>query len=217
MTANVDNFFEQPVGGGTDNTLTINGTFTQGVIATMTLNGTVTYGSAATIILDGTISTDAASTMTINGTLDFDAAATVTLDGTISTDAASTMTVNGALETAGAQDLKTKLVTVPIGDVSASGSVWVVPGIAGSIVKISNVIDAAITSADAGLTFEIGGTAVTNGAITIANSGSGAGDVDSSAPTALNVITASEAIEIVKDGLSSTASNGVVTFEILPS
>ncbi|MBL4700586.1 MAG: hypothetical protein JKX85_04935 [Phycisphaeraceae bacterium] len=127
------------------------------------------------------------------------------------------LVLGGKMESATAQNLKTKLVTVPIGDVSAAGSVFAVPGIAGTIVKISNVIDAAITAADAGLTFEIGGVAVTGAAITIANAGSAAGDVDQSTPTALNVITASQAIEVVKDGSSTTASNGVVTFEILPS
>lgn len=129
----------------------------------------------------------------------------------------NTLVLGGTVETETGQNLKTKLVTVPIGDVSTAGSVFVVPGIAGTIVKISNVIDAAITSADAGLTFEIGGDAITDAAITIANSGSAAGVVDQSTPSALNVITDSEAIEVVKDGLSSTASNGVVTFEILPS
>jgi hypothetical protein len=127
------------------------------------------------------------------------------------------LVVGGSMETAGAADLKTKLVTVAIGDISSSGSVWAVPGIAGTIVKISVVIDTTITTADAGLTFEIGGTAVTDSAIEIAFSGSLPGTVDSSTPSALNVITASEAIEIVKDGDSTVASNGVVTFEILPS
>lgn len=125
--------------------------------------------------------------------------------------------LGGSVETPAGANLKTKLVTIAIGDVSTAGSVFGVPGVAGTIVKISNVIDAAITGADAGLTFEIGGTAVTGAAITIANAGSAAGDVDQSTPSALNVITASEAIEVVKDGLSSTTSNGVVTLEILPS
>lgn len=126
-------------------------------------------------------------------------------------------TFGGTVQTPGGANLKTKLVAVAIGDVSTAGSVFVVPGVAGTIVKISNVIDAAITAADAGLTFEIGGTAVTGADITIANAGSAAGDVDQSTPSALNVITAAEAIEVVKDGLSTTTSNGVVTFEILPS
>lgn len=129
----------------------------------------------------------------------------------------NTLVLGGSSETPTGQNLKTKLITVPIGDVSTAGSVFSSPGIAGTIVKVTNVIDAAITAADAGLTFEIGGVAVTDAAITIANAGSAAGDVDQSTPSALNVITALDAIEIVKDGLSTTTSNGVVTFEILPS
>ena len=129
----------------------------------------------------------------------------------------NTLVLGGTAETATGADLKTKLVTVAIGDISTAGSVFAVPGVAGTIVKISNVIDTTITTANAGLTFEIGGVAVTDAGITIAFSGSLPGDVDQSTPSALNVITASEAIEIVKDGLSTVASNGVVTFEILPS
>lgn len=112
------------------------------------------------------------------------------------------------------QSVKSKLVSVPIGNVSASGSVWVVPGVAGTITKISNVIDTTITTANAGLTFEIGGAAITDAAITIAFSGSLPGTVDQSTPSAANVITTSDAIEVVKDGLSTVASQGVVTFEI---
>lgn len=127
------------------------------------------------------------------------------------------LVLEGSVESVTGQNLKTKLVTVPIGDISTAGSVFVVPGIAGTIVKVSNVIDAAITGADAGLTLEIGGTAVTDADITITQVGSAVGDVDQAIPSALNVITAAEAVEIVKDGLSTTASNGVVTLEILPS
>ncbi len=133
------------------------------------------------------------------------------------TDRDNKLVIGGTQETPTGQNLKTKLVTVAIGDVSTAGSVFAVPGVAGTIVGISNVIDAAITAADAGLTFEIGGVAVTDAAITIANAGSAAGDVDQSTPSALNVITAAQAIEVVKDGLSTTTSNGVVTFEILPA
>lgn len=110
--------------------------------------------------------------------------------------------------------VKSKIVSVPIGNVSAAGSVWVVPGVAGTILKISNVIDAAITAAAAGLTFKIGGVAVTDSAISIAVTGSAAGVVDQSTPSDLNVISTSEAIEVVKDGSSTGTSLGVVTFEI---
>jgi len=127
------------------------------------------------------------------------------------------LVLGGTVKTPAGADLKTKLATVAIGDISSSGSVWVVPGIAGTIQKISNVIDTTITTANAGLTFEIGGNAVTDAAITIAFSGSLPGTVDQSTPSALNVVAANEAIEIIKDGNSTVASNGVVTFEILPS
>ena len=127
------------------------------------------------------------------------------------------LVLEGSVESAGGANLKTKLVAVAIGDVSTAGSVWFVPGFAGSVVGFRNVIDAAITGADAGLTLELGGTEITDSAITIANAASAAGDVDSAIPTALNVFTATQAIEIVKDGLSTTTSNGVVTLEILPS
>lgn len=127
------------------------------------------------------------------------------------------LVIGGSMESSAGADLKTKLVSVAIGDVSTAGSVFVVPGVAGSIVAVSSVIDSAITVANAGLTFEINGIAVTDAAITILSAGSAAGDVDQSTPTALNVITTAQAIEVVKDGLSATTSNGVVTFEILPS
>lgn len=127
------------------------------------------------------------------------------------------LVIGGSIATGSGASLKTKTVTVAIGDVSAAGSVFVVPGVAGTIVAISNVIDAAITGADAGLTFEIDGAAITDAAITITQAGSAVGDVDQSAPSALNVITSAQAIEVVKDGSSTTASNGVVTFEILLS
>ena len=158
---------------------------------------------------------DRDNALVVTGNMRSESGATVALAGT--TTLSGSTTVSGTMETIGAADLKTKLVTVAIGDVSTAGSVFVVPGVAGTIVGISNVIDAAITVADAVLTFEIGGVAVTNAAITIATAASAAGDVDQSTPSALNVITAAEAIEVVKDGGSTTTSLGVVTFEILPS
>ncbi|KKL12221.1 hypothetical protein LCGC14_2537920 [marine sediment metagenome] len=127
------------------------------------------------------------------------------------------LVLDGTVKTSTGTNLKTKIVTVPIGDVSTSGSVFIVPGIAGTIVNFSNVIDAAITVADAGLTLEIDGVLVTGSAITITQVGSAAGDVDQATPTALNTFTSLQSIEIVKDGLSTTASNGVVTLEILPA
>jgi hypothetical protein len=104
-----------------------------------------------------------------------------------------------------------------IEDVSTPQSDWVVSPVAGKITKWWTVIDAAITGADAALTLEIGGTLVTGSGITIANSGSAAGDVDTATPSAANTVTAGGAIEIITDGASSTASKATVVLEITPT
>ena len=50
-------------------------------------------------------------------------------------------------------------------------------------------------AADAAITFEVGGTAMTNSAITVEYDGSAAGDVDSSEPSAANRV---EEVELSK-------------------
>ncbi len=127
------------------------------------------------------------------------------------------LVIEGSMESAGGGDLKTKLVTFSIGDVSTAGVLWISPGIAGTLVKITSIIDTAITAADAVLSFQIDEMAVTDGDITITQSGSAAGQVNQSFPTANNILLSDEGIKVTKDGGSTTTSNAVVTFEILPS
>ena len=105
-------------------------------------------------------------------------------------------------------------LTAKVTDISTAGSTFVAVPDGGRIVKIISTIKNAITTADAALSFEIGGTAVTNGGITVAYDGSAAGDVDSSTPSAANRVEEGEAIEIISDGGSSTACECVITFVI---
>ena len=105
-------------------------------------------------------------------------------------------------------------LTAEIEDVSTASSTFVAVPDGGKIVKILTSIKNAITTADAALTFEIGGTAVTGGAITVTQSGSAAGDVDTATPTAANRVEEDGAIEMITDGGSSTACECVVTFVI---
>mgnify|MGYP003134312780 FL=1 len=109
------------------------------------------------------------------------------------------------------------VLTTRIDDISTASSAWVVTPVAGTISKIYSVISGAITSGAAVLTAEIGGTAVTNGVLTVAVSGSAAGIVDSATPSAANTVTAGSAIEIVTDGGSTNTVSAVITFEITPS
>ena len=105
-------------------------------------------------------------------------------------------------------------LTVKMADVSTAGSVHVVAPDNGKIIKVMSVIDGAIATDDAGITTKINGTAVTGGGITVTQSGSAAGDVDTAEPTAENSVNEGQAIEMITDGGSSTACECVVTFVI---
>lgn len=123
----------------------------------------------------------------------------------------------GSVETGGGVDLKLQRLILPLGDISSGASVWILPGFAGTIVRWGTVIDGAIITAAAGLELEIAGVEVTGGGIAIVVAGSAAGVVDFATPSALNVFTAIQPIEVVKDGLSTNAVNAVAFFELLPA
>ena len=104
-----------------------------------------------------------------------------------------------------------------IDNISAASSAWVVTPVAGTIAKVYSVISGAITSGDATLTAKIATVSVTNGVITVANSGSAAGTVDSATPSGANTVTLGQAIEIATDGGSTNSISAVITFVITPS
>jgi hypothetical protein len=90
-------------------------------------------------------------------------------------------------------------------DLSTASSAFVVSPWRGKITRVYSVIYNAITGADAVWTVEINGTAVTGISVTVANSGSAAGDMDSDEPTGSNhYVTEGDVIEFVSDGASST-------------
>lgn len=114
----------------------------------------------------------------------------------------------------GVNNLNKVVLTLNIPTMGTAASYFVICPIAGDIEKIYSVIDASFGGADETLSFEIGGVAVTNGNITITQSGSAAGDVDSSTPTAANTLTAGQAIEVISAGASSGSCNAKLTFLI---
>ena len=101
-----------------------------------------------------------------------------------------------------------------IADVSTASSTYVAVPDGGKVIKIITALQGAISGGNAAITFEIGGTAITGGAITVAHSGSAAGDVDSSEPTAANEVSEGDTIEVLTDGGSTGAKKLVVTFVI---
>ena len=105
-------------------------------------------------------------------------------------------------------------ITAKIADISTASSTFVPIPDGGKVIKIITALQAAIATADAAITFEIGGTAITNGAITVAYDGSAAGDVDTAVPTAANDVLEDGTIEMITDGASTNTSILYVTFVI---
>ena len=123
--------------------------------------------------------------------------------------------LDGTVETGNGQSLKTKLMTVLVEDISTTVTDYLAPGIAGTIVKITGVLSQSIDVTTA-VTFKINGITITGSGLTFADTAP-AGNVETSSPTALNVITAGQRIESASVGQTNTAASVHVTIEILPS
>lgn len=115
-----------------------------------------------------------------------------------------------------AHDLRDVFLTGYLSDVSTAGQIYVpIPaGCEGEIIEARSALNGAITGADATLTLKIGGTAVTNGSITVTQSGSAAGDVDVCNPSGARTVRAGDAVEIETDGGSTGAVAVMVTLVI---
>ena len=105
-------------------------------------------------------------------------------------------------------------LTSTIADISTASSTFVPVPDGGKVIKIFTALQGAIGTANAAITFEIGGTAITGGAITVTQSGSAAGDIDTATPTAANEVAEGGSIEMITDGASSNTIKLVVTFVI---
>ncbi len=109
-------------------------------------------------------------------------------------------------------------LTIPITDlVSADAKVYhVASPVAGAITGIWSVLTQhALAGGNATLTGKIGAAAITNGVITITQSGSAVGDVDSATPTAANAVVAGSDINFTVGGTQTdTAAQALVTVEI---
>ena len=98
-----------------------------------------------------------------------------------------------------------------------AGVIRQVAPFAGTIEKISSVLNDVLATGDATLTAKIGATGVTGGVITITESGSAAGDVDSVDPTALNIIAEDDVISVTGGGASTATGTATVNMLILPT
>lgn len=110
------------------------------------------------------------------------------------------------------------LLCMDIADLSAEAVYYIVCPYAGKITKLWSVIDGTVSTADVTITSAIGVTGITGGVITIAYSGSAAGDVDNATPSAANTITAGAAINLtVTGGGAGGSPRGHVVIEVTPT
>jgi len=130
----------------------------------------------------------------------------------------SVAAVSSSSVTVQAMDDQKVYLTGRIADISTAGQVYLVSPVAGKVTSIRSVIAGAIATADATLTGKIGGTAITGGTITVANSGSAAGDTDVTGTiSGNNTVAVGDNIEVETDGASTTASECTVVVEITPN
>ncbi len=228
MSANVKNYFEQPAGDGTDNVLVLGGTVTKVAGSVENISGTVNVltggvvdfetGSALNAKSGSTVTMDSGSVGNISGTVNVLTGGVLDMEtgSALNLKAGSTTTVTGALNSPAGVSMKSLYISVDMTDISSAGSVWVSPGRACTFKRLVSIINGAITVGDAVITTQIAGVAVTNGSLTIANAGSAAGDVDTATPTALNVLTSAQGLEIVSDGGSTDTCRAtfVAEFEL---
>jgi len=106
-----------------------------------------------------------------------------------------------------------------IGNISAASTVYIAPGISGTLVKATSVIDGALDSSgsDATITFNIDGSASDAATMTIAASGSATGTVDSVTSSANNILTSNSYIAISSDGASTNSVRAAFVLQIQES
>ena len=80
-------------------------------------------------------------------------------------------------------------------------------GFTGTLTSVRTTIDDAFTGADHTLQVKVNGTSVTNGLITITQSGSAAGDVDTASPTTNNTVSAGQYIQVTSGAEASSTLN----------
>ncbi len=129
-------------------------------------------------------------------------------------DSDNKLVLGGSVETVTGQNITSVVLNVKMTDISTAGTVYVTSPISGTIKNIYTVIDGVIITGDAVLTSKIGVTAITGGVITIANAGSAAGIIDTTTPTALNVVAVGDQINIATDGGSTNTVAATISILI---
>lgn len=96
------------------------------------------------------------------------------------------------------------VVDLTMSDVSTSNTIYVPIPFAGTVTKIVSVLQGVIATADDTITVR-NAAGLSMGTLTIAFSGSAAGDIDTLSPISNNTVSADSFITIESNGLSTSA------------
>lgn len=109
---------------------------------------------------------------------------------------------------------KPSYISVYLPGIDTTTEYYIPCPMAGDITNIYTAIDQSFTGADNTLTCKINGTGITNGVVTITQSGSAAGDVDTATPSANNAVTAGDYIQVTSGAEATSTLNAYISFVI---
>ena len=168
-----------------------------GAFTTLSASGAVTLSTTLTVT----------GAVALNGTLALASGTTaneISIDGTLAGDSDDAIPTEKAVKTYVDSQTVSDHITLNaiIADVGTGETVWVPIPATGTITRVDTVLEGAITGADATVTVKTAADA-TIAAVTITQSGSAAGDVDSNASPTNTAVTAGTAIKVVSDAAST--------------
>jgi hypothetical protein len=107
------------------------------------------------------------------------------------------------------EDHRRSVLVVHFADISTSENLYVPIPFAGTVSRITSVIEGAISGSDVVFTVK-NSSAATMGTITVTQSGSAAGDVDFLNPSSNNTVTANDYVLIQCNGGASSHTDCIV-------
>lgn len=109
---------------------------------------------------------------------------------------------------------KPSYITVFLPEVDTTTEFYIPVPMAGDVTGIYTATDSSFTGADQTLTCKINGTGITSGVVTITQSGSAAGDVDTATPSANNAVTAGDYLQVTSGAEATSTLNVYISFVI---
>lgn len=104
-------------------------------------------------------------------------------------------------------------LTTRLDDVSTASTVYIPIPFAGAVTKVVTVLEGSLTTANATVTVK-NAAGSSMGTLTITQSGSAAGDIDTLSPVSNNTVTNDSRISVETDGASDTTRKLFVTVYI---